>query len=218
MPRAWSIAAGAVLAVAPGFAGSGVVYRCVGGDRVPGFQDHPCAAGQSQRVLRMEEAAPSAPPTAPAAVPAGADASVPAAAEPAVPDSRPAPPSFYLCTRSDGSRYVTEDGIGNREAVPFGMLGGSGQDLAEAYGGPNGIGVSAPGLRPIPDLPASRAPLAGAYVWVDDPCHRAGPQEACAYLRAQADDIAHKLRRAFSDTEAQLKQEQATLRERLSGC
>ncbi|GAA0724973.1 hypothetical protein GCM10009105_38060 [Dokdonella soli] len=128
------------------------------------------------------------------------------------------PPSFFLCTRYDGSRYLSDDGIGSRSAVPYGMLGGSGQSLAQAYGGPNGIGVSAPGLRTIPDIPAAQAPLAGAYVWVDDECHHADPQEACAYLRSRIDDVEHKLKRAFSDTEAQLKDERTALRERMRGC
>ena len=42
--------------------------------------------------------------------------------------------------------------------------------------------------------------------------------EACAYLRNELDKVTGQLRRAFSDTEARLEQEQAELRERLRGC
>ncbi len=128
------------------------------------------------------------------------------------------PPSFFLCTRYDGSRYVSDDGIGGSNAVPYGMLDGPDQSLANAYGGRNGIGVSAPGLRTTPTIPAARAPFAGTYVQIDDECHHAAPREACAYLRGELDNVEDKLKRAFSDTEAQLRQEQTRLQNRMRGC
>ena len=131
---------------------------------------------------------------------------------------QPPPPEFFLCTRHDGSRYASDDGRGGRSAVPLGMLGVPERSLAQAYGGRNGIGVSAPGVRPIPEIPAAQAPLAGAYVWIDDACHRATAREACAYLRGELDRVQDQLKRAFSDTEAQFKQQQLTLRERMRGC
>lgn len=193
------------------------VYRCANAHGVS-FQDKPCTAAQQQSIVHLADTPVPAPdlPIAPA------DADAPAAAPASIPATGAAPrapaPDFFLCTRYDGSRYLSDDGIGSRQAVPFGMLGGSGQSLAEAYGGRNGIGVSAPGLRQIPTLPADQSPLAGAYVWVEDQCRHADPPEACAYLRGQFDDVAQRLKRAFSDTEAQLKQEQSSLRERLRGC
>ncbi len=59
---------------------------------------------------------------------------------------------------------------------------------------------------------------AGAYVWVDDRCHRAGPQEACAYLQGQLDDVLARIRSVSMDAEAPLKQQADDLRERMRGC
>ena len=192
------------------------VYRCTAHDGSVGFQDRPCADNQTQHTLKLADDPP--PPVAPADPVTIDDAT---AANPAVvvaPMPAYPPPDFFLCTRYDGSRYLSEDGIGSRSAVPYGMLAGSGRSLADAYGGKDGIGVSAPGLRPVPSIPAGHMPLAGAYVWIDDECHHAAPGEACAYLREQFDQVSRKLKRAFSDTAPQLRQEQASLRERLRGC
>lgn len=191
------------------------VYRCSSANGVV-FQDQPCRDGQSQRRVKL----PDDPP-APAQSSAATDEGTAPHPAPAVPDAAPArvtAPAFFLCTRHDGSVYLSEDGIGGRSAVPLGMLGYPARSLADAYGGPNGIGVSAPGLRPIPHLPASQAPLAGGYVWIDDACHFAPPREACAYLRGELDTLQSKLRRAFSDDEPALKRDENSLRERLHGC
>lgn len=194
------------------------IYRCTGADGTT-YQDAPCATGYTQSVMHYRDPvpAPVPPPAAPAddTVPTMAASAPPP--EPVVPPAI-APPDFYLCAATDGSRYISEDGIGRRSQVPYAMVAGSGQSLGQAYGGPNGIGVSAPELQNRPSVPASQNPLAGAYVWVVDECHRADPVEACAYLRNELDKVAGKLRRAFSDTEARLKQEQAQLRERARGC
>ena len=192
------------------------VYRCSAADGTVGFQDRPCGQGRTQHVVELPD---DPPPPATTTEPVVADAPAMTVEAPAAP-SAPAvpPPDFFLCTRYDGSRYLSEDGIGSRSAVPYGMLAGSGLSLADAYGGNNGIGVSAPGLRPIPTIPSAQMPLAGAYVWIDDECHHAGPAEACAWLRGQLDEVGYRLKRAFSDTAPQLRQEQASLRERLRGC
>lgn len=195
------------------------IYRCTGADGTI-YQDTPCATGHEQSVMHYLDPAPP-PPSPP---PAPADDTVPttvaATPEPAPAPAPPAipPPDFYLCTATDGSRYLSEDGIGRRSQVPYAMVAGTGKSLSQAYGGPNGIGVSAPELQKRPSVPASQDPLAGAYVWVVDECHHADPVEACAYLRNELDKVESKLRRAFSDTEARLKQEQAQLRERARGC
>jgi hypothetical protein len=192
------------------------VYRCIARDGALAYQDHPCGNGMQQQQIHLPDTPvpdvatmPEDPaPTEPALAP-----SPPIAQAPRIP-----PPSFFLCTRYDGSRYLSESGVGSRSAVPYAVLAGSGQSLAQAYGGPNGIGVSAPGLHTPPTIPAAQAPLAGAYVWVEDTCHHAGPREVCAYLREQLDDVEQKLKRAFSDTEGELKNEQAALRARMQGC
>jgi hypothetical protein len=192
------------------------VFRCTDANGTT-YQDTPCAPGFAQTVTHYADPAP--PPPEPASPPA--DDTVPTTLD-APPAPAPAPqvpaPDFYLCNATDGSRYISEDGVGRRSAVPFAMVAGNRQTLAQAYGGPNGIGVSAPELQNRPTIPASKDPLGASYVWVVDECHRAAADEACAYLRSELDKVTGKLRRAFSDTEAQLKQEQARLRERARGC
>jgi hypothetical protein len=192
------------------------IFRCTDANGTT-YQDTPCAPGFAQTVTHYAD--PPPPPPAPAPPPA--DDTIPTTVE-ATPAPAPAPqvaaPDFYLCTATDGSRYISEDGVGRRSAVPFAMVSGNRQTLAQAYGGPNGIGVSAPELQNRPSIPASKDPLGASYVWVVDECHRAGADEACAYLRGELEKVGGKLRRAFSDTEAQLKQEQAALRERMHGC
>lgn len=204
-----------LLACFPLAAAATEVYRCTGPDGI-GYQDTPCADARGQSVIHLADpppvgqAAPSdvvdeepAPPAAPAPPPT---------AVPAIP-----PPSFYLCVATDGSRYVSEDGIGRRSLVPYAMLADSGRSLAQAYG-PGGIGVSAPELQHPSSIPAHADPLGASWVWVVDDCHHADAVEACAYLRNELDKVTGQLRRAFSDTEARLEQEQAELRERLRGC
>jgi hypothetical protein len=215
----------AALAVLAALATAGTsaapVYRCSAGGRLA-FQDHPCAAGEDQRIVTLRPApAAGAPasPAAPAALQDATPAAVPSTAPVANAPPPPAPPpDFFLCTRYDGSRYASDTGIGSRVAVPYAMIGDAGLGLAQAYGGRNGIGVSAPGLRTPPRIPASRAPLAGAYVEVHDECHRAQPDEACAWLRAQLDDVERALPRAFSDTRPGLEQRRSALQARASGC
>ena len=175
-------------------ASAATAYKCVDAKGAITFQDQPCRAGTKEKRIPLREFAPPPPPP------------------------RMVPPKFYLCTRYDGSRYLSDTGEPGSALVPLGVLGVPGRSLADAYGGPNGIGVSAPGLRTIPHQPAASVPFGGMSTWVDDECHVAAPAEACAYLRNSLDDVNSKLRRAFSDTQAQLQQQQADLRQRLRGC
>ncbi|HEU4665092.1 MAG TPA: DUF4124 domain-containing protein [Dokdonella sp.] len=207
-----------LLSCLPCAAAATEVYRCAGPDGVS-FQDKPCANAASQSVIHLADPPAPVDVPAPAAADDAADPGAAVAAPSPIPPAPPtaAPPSLYLCTATDGSRYISEDGVGRRSWVPYAMIAGSGKSLAEAYR-PGGIGVSAPELQPSPAAAPPADPIGANYVWVVDECHRADAVEACAFLRNELDKVAGKLRRAFSDTEAQLKQEQAQLRERLRGC
>lgn len=205
-----------LLAAAVSAGAKTTVYKCTKKDGSIAFQDQPCDAKAKQQRLNLpDQPSPAAPAPAPT--------EKPPPSPPRLPPIRPPehaqipPPAFYLCTRHDGSRYISDTGQPHSTAVPVGVLGVANQDLAHAYG-PGGIGVSAPGLRQIPHLPASSVPFGGTYTWIDDQCHFAAPREACPYLQSQLDDVESKLRRAFSDEEANLKQQQSTLRERMRGC
>ena len=208
--------AASVAALVAGYDNAASVYQCVDSRGAIGFQDQPCARGQAEHVIDLPN-----PATAPVAVAPRVDAvDTPPQMTPPSPVAAPmiAPPDFFLCTRHDGSRYTNVDGRGGSTAVPVGALGMPERDLASAYGGRGGIGISAPGVRPIPQIPARNAPLAGGYVWIDDECQHAGAQEACAFLRSELSNVQDQLKRAFSDTEAQLKQRQSALRDRMRGC
>ncbi|HEY6943286.1 hypothetical protein [Dokdonella sp.] len=202
-----------LLASLPFAAAATDVYRCTGSEGVS-YQDKPCASAANQSVIHLADPLP-----APVEPPSQADAVAAPASEAPVQPAAPTlpPPSLYLCTATDGSRYISEDGVGRRSWVPYAMLAGSGKSLAQAYG-PGGIGVSAPELQPSPATAPTADPIGAHYVWVVDECHHADAVEACAFLRNELDKVAGKLRRAFSDTEAELQQEQARLRERLRGC
>jgi hypothetical protein len=192
------------------------IYRCDSADG-PAFQDAPCAPRQKQtRVQLAPEPALSAP--VPASAPAD-DAQPASQISPAARAMPTAPaPSFFLCTARDGSRYRNAGPSGQVHWVPYSMVDDREHSLAEVYGGRDGLASHASDAASIPHRPASAAPGAGYYVEVVDPCHFAAPAEACAYLRGQLGDLDGALRRAFSDTEAQLKQERAQLVEQLRGC
>ncbi len=187
-------------------------FKCTAADGSVSFQDHPCRAATRQEALRLPGYAPP-PPVATTAPPEAGPALAPPPAAPAAAPAVP-PPSFFLCTRFDGSRYASDIGIGGTSWVPYEAVMPN-RGLASVYG-PGGVGVSAPGLG---EPPHATSPLAGTtYVQVDDECRRAAPQEACRWLRRELDDVRGKLRRAFSDTEADLKQRERELGERLRGC
>lgn len=208
-----------LLALLPGacasFAQAVDVLRCVAADGSVIYQDRPCAAGQAGERLRLpDDPAPPAPAPADAPVPA-LQAEPAATSEPIVVEE--AGPRFQLCTRADGSQYISDDGWIGGTGVPYGMVGGSGMGLAQVYGA-LGAGVSAPGLRTAPRIPAGNHPHAGAMIWIDDQCHEAAPREACTWLARRHRDVARRLEHAFSDQAPQLEHEQAALRERMHGC
>ncbi|HKE46544.1 MAG TPA: DUF4124 domain-containing protein [Rhodanobacteraceae bacterium] len=192
-------------------------YKCIDARGAVTFQDKPCPAGAKQSSMTLPDPEPVAP--------------APVASEPPPPpnpgpDPLPLPPpvvrdppqQFYLCTRYDGTTYISDTGEGGSALVPLGVMGVPGRSLADAYGGRNGIGVSAPGLRQIPHVPAGSTPFGGMSTWIDDECHMASPQEACGYLRNALDDVEYKLRKAFSDTTPELKRQRADIQERMRGC
>lgn len=209
-----------IAALLPALALSGTLhaataYKCVDAHGDIAFQDHPCDPNARQNRLTLPDDPSPPAPVAEQSI----DSTIPAPTEETPPSmARVAPPSFYLCTRYDGSRYISDTGQGGSALVPLGVLGVPGRSLSDAYGGSNGIGVSAPGLRTIPHVPAANVPFGGMDTWIDDECHPASPREACVYLRQSLDDVDDKLRRAFSDTEADLKRQRADIEQRLRGC
>jgi hypothetical protein len=192
------------------------VYKCTDAKGAVSFQDRPCVANARQQTVTMPD--PPPPPPPPAAPPAVPREEPLAQIEPQEPVPTTPPPQFYLCTRYDGTRYISDTGEGGSALVPLGVLGVPGRSLSDAYSPQNSIGVSAPGLRQIPHVPARGVPFGGMSTWVDDECHDASPQEACTYLRNALKDVRYKLTKAFSDTTPELKRQEADILERMRGC
>lgn len=203
--------------------GAQSVYKCVGTEGPPRYQDHPCRSDDRSEVIALDPI-PPAPPAPPPGDPAGSSVpsdidSIASSAAPSEPaGARPPAPVRYACVRADGSRYLTDTLPTQQTAVPLGVLGAPGSGLAEAYGGRNGIGVSAPGLRTPPVESARRNPLAGGYVWTEDACRPLTTFDACSGLRDQLRETERKLRRAFKDDAVDLERNATRLREELRGC
>ena len=206
----------AFLLTLTGAAHAATVYKCTDAKGAVSFQDRPCTANARQQMIAMPDAPPPPPPPLVEPVaeePSQLEEPEPPPAAPLIP-----PPSFFLCTRYDGTRYISDTGEGGSALVPLGVLGVPGRSLSDAYSPQNSVGVSAPGLRQIPHVPARSVPFGGMSTWVDDECHEASPREACTYLQNALKDVRYKLTKAFSDTTPELKRQEADILERMRGC
>ncbi len=196
------------------------IYRCVGADGVIRFQDQPCRSDESGRRIELPDvpvpAALAVPRDVPKVPPAPAAVDV---APGLVPEPEPERAALAtLCTREDGSRYLSDSGHGEQRAVPLGVLGMPRDSLAEAYGGRDGIGISAPGLRKPPVDHSRHGQIGALHTWVEDPCVKINTSQLCEFLGARIADAERALRLAFSDSQAQRRNELEALRQRASQC
>ena len=201
------------------------VYKCTSAGGAIAFQDRPCAEGDSETQVHIVPPPPEsgdAPLTDPAAAATGR--APPAALPAAPPDARSAaplrdPPPMWVCTRpEDGKQYMSRSGTSEVRMVPAGVLGVPGKSLGDAYGKNGGVGVSAPGVRPIPVDKSPQAAVASDYVAVQDLCDPAPPDQVCTYLHDEYDRVRAKLRHAFKDEQAVLEPQLAELEHDLDGC
>lgn len=194
---------------------AGTGYKCVAADDSVSFQDRPCPpeARSSEFTYRDQDSdlareSPPAPPVEPAQAPVLND---PVQNEPAPAEPRAAP-EFYACTRPDGERYYSDDGVSRPYAMPLGVLGYPGSPLGRA-------GVSAPELsRPPIAQPGTNSDLAAGYVTVQDDCRRLSPAAACAALRSERDKVERQARRTFREERAPIDARLRTLNDKLGGC
>ncbi|MBX3691063.1 DUF4124 domain-containing protein [Dokdonella sp.] len=193
------------------------IVRCTTADGEVRYQDRPCAAGEAVHRIQLVDDPPQASTSTTPQRNEAEDVGQPVAAMPGAAALAPTMPSSWLCRRGDGSRYLSDTGIGERRAVPLAMLGVPGRSLADAYG-PGGAGVSAPGLRQPGIDRSADAQIGAAYVWVEDACEPVDAGAACRFLEGEIDAAEYRLRRAFSDTSAQVRAEIAALRERAAAC
>ncbi len=194
------------------------IYRCVGDDGIVRFQDSACSSGESGRKIELPKE-----PSVPRVEPSRLGTAVPLRIPKVEPPSESAPAAepganATLCTREDGSRYLSESGHGEQRAVPLAMLGVPGDSLADAYAGRDGIGVSAPGMRTPPVDRTRYGQLGAAYVWIEDPCARITAAQLCEFLDERVVDAERRLRYAFSDTSTQVGEELEVLRRRAKIC
>jgi hypothetical protein len=98
--------------------GDVTIYRCVGADGQVVIGNLPCVQGEQQEVRTMvrpvDGPSPPAAPTVPRAAPAAAPVHIVS--------SMPAAP-VYECARPDGSRYQSDDRIGEPRWVPHWSTG-----------------------------------------------------------------------------------------------
>jgi hypothetical protein len=194
------------------------VHKCVNGAGQVTYQDTECPQDTEDTVVHM-----AAPPHAQPPPPADADAPQ-APAEPPVAtrtrhDTASRVPAMWLCTRpEDDTQYMSKDGVTPVRMVPAGVVGVGSKSLNDAYSGPNGVGVSAPGVRQIPVDRSPAASAASGYVAVQDRCEPATKEQVCAYLQKEYDTVHEKLRRAFKDERAVLEPRQDELETQMAGC
>ena len=196
------------------------VYKCTNSHGAIAYQDHACAAGDTETVVPIEPAPTRTPTSAPAPVadtPPVEVAPPPAAATEPPPPRKPLPP-LWLCTRpEDGSQYASRDGVVQPRLVPLGVLGYPGKSLAQAYA-PGSNVMSAPELSRPPIDRSPQAASASQYTEIMDQCVRASPDQTCEWLRKEYNRIQAKLRRAFKDEQAVLQPQEDELDDELSGC
>ncbi len=203
------------------------IYRCTNAQGDITYQDKPCKADSKQTVehfapaIRVNQETP--PPTAFDALPpapSATDMISPAPVVEATPRKPlPVPPPIWFCTRAeDGTRYISHDGATPSRWVPAGILGIPGKSLGQTYGPGGGGGVSAPGVKKVPNSTSPRDRIAADFVEVHDECEPGTLEQACEALRDELSTIEKKLPRAFNAERATLEPRRAEVRHLLEGC
>ncbi|GAP65221.1 hypothetical protein MBSD_n0510 [Mizugakiibacter sediminis] len=183
-------------------------YRCTDAQGRVAYQDRPCASGQRQQALRLEDDAGAPAATTPA--PSAEDAP---SAPPAPARAQPAPlPSLYVCAQASDPQktYLSDTPQPAPYLAPLGVLGYPGRGLGAM------VQPSAPEANRHP--PVVRSPLAGGYTWVQDACRPATHEEICREVQRRYDDNHRKLRSAFPSDRPPLERREAELRAQLDGC
>ncbi|TCV96160.1 uncharacterized protein DUF4124 [Luteibacter rhizovicinus] len=195
-------------------AGAETIYKCVGANGLPSYQQQPCAKGQKQNTIQLQDSAPASGQVAPMPAPPPREEALPPPPQPTAP--RVPPPRVYACVRAtDGKPYTSANGHPDPYLAPFGVLGAVQQPLADVYGPPNNAGGSAPELN---RGRVSSTLVANNYVWVQDQCRELSPAEACSAIRDEYDQNDLKLRNAFKSQQGPFEEQAARLKAKLAGC
>ncbi|HJP96964.1 MAG TPA: DUF4124 domain-containing protein [Rhodanobacteraceae bacterium] len=192
------------------------VYQCTAANGATSYQDRACAPGQKQKLINVPGHAPPGyvPPSVATAAPAAATANatpLPAYVPP------PAPlPALYACVGAvNGKRYLARNPPPPYLA-PLGAMGYPPQTLSEAYGAPDGAGMSAPEGAPKPRV--GGPPIAAGMTEVQDACAPAGQAETCGFVQREYDENHRKLRMAMPHEQPPLEQRERELQDQLRNC
>lgn len=195
-------------------AAAGITYACTSSSGHVSYQDKPCAAGQRQQALQLDDSQPQLPPPTPE--PAEKPAPEAAPPPPLPPEPVEPVPLMYTCIRAtDGKSYLSDNGDPQPYQVPYGILGAGSLPLSQVYGPPSSAGGSAPELNR--GRITSRL-IANNYVWVQDRCRELTVDETCRALRDAYDDNETKLRRAFKSDRPPLEKREKELLAQLRSC
>lgn len=192
------------------------IYRCVDATGKLTLRDSPCAKGQhEQQKRRMQR--PKDPPAPVQTIPVRTRAATSSSTQP---DIRyvvvNAPRPLYECVRHDGTRYVSDNGDGNRRWVPLWTLGYPVARQRLVLG--DRIGAPPPGadagMRPERGGRGYGA-FYGGGTWVQDACHPLPQEEVCAQLSDRRSELRRRFFNAMPSERESLGVEERGLNARL---
>jgi hypothetical protein len=188
---------------APAHADTTTVYKCSSAQGQVIYQGAPCAHGQQQQTMQLEDNGPANTPL-PVADKTASATPAPIAAPPT---SQPMPPPLmYRCVNAvNGNSYLSNNGNPQPYYAPLAVTGIIPTPLGQTYTPP---GRGAP----------TAATVASHYVLVQDSCQAMTPEDTCAELRSEYDDNERKLSRAFKSDQPPLLQRESELLAQLKGC
>jgi hypothetical protein len=178
-------------------------YKCVSPQGQVTFQATPCAHGQQQQAMQLENDGPasSPPPQQTDNTPKAAATLLPPLATPRTP-----PAVMYRCVNAvNGNSYFSSNGDPQPYYAPLAVTGMIPTPLGQS---------NAPAGRGAP----TAATVAGHYVQVQDSCQAMTAEDTCSELRSQYDDNERKLSRAFKSDQPPLLQRESELLAQLSHC
>lgn len=175
-------------------------YKCQAANGQVIYQGTPCAHGQQQQTLQLQDDGPASSPAASASVDDAPH--VVAAMPPPLPTT---PPSLmYRCTRAtDGKTYLSDNGNPAPYYAPLAMTGIVPTSIGQNFGG---------------RVSANAAMVASHYTLVQDQCQAMTPADTCSTLLDQYDDNERKLSRAFKSDQPALLQREHDLLAQLKHC
>ena len=177
------------------------VYKC----RTPNgqliYQGTPCARGQQQQTMELDDSGPASSPPPP--VPSSPSPLKPATATAPAAMPRTPPSVMYRCARAtDRTTYLSSNGNPQPYYAPIAMTGMLPTPLGQA----------------IPRAKPNAAMIASNYVLVQDQCEPLTPEDTCSTLRDQYDENERRLSRAFKADQPALLQREKELAAALSHC